>query len=406
MNGRDQYEGQLSAGGQNNEGRQEDVANIGGINVEIQPDATEEDPVDYVDPEIPCAESGVEVTVEHDVQSGDESICGDGLLSGGGDEAIADVPEISVTNLPIMSMTGENSDDLMKLSSSDESPKEPEEVAETPTNAKNKRKGKKVVEATSGRGKRKKKSVVWDHFKEIEGDAYHAECVYCSQMISCASSNGTNAMKRHTSRCKKAPFNVDSKQTILDFESKTKCNADGTIETVSVPKLWHFDQDEIRKALARMVIVDELPFSFVEREGFRHFCKIAVPSFVPPSRATITRDCYALFIEKRKKLKNYFSNLSSRARAKLGIHKSSTEDRDEEDNCHIQDFILFASGKTVVSSPKKVENDYSVAITGNTFTSKDDRDNQVAAANSVGIYEFPRDPNNLIGIPIRSASVK
>ncbi|KAK8561525.1 hypothetical protein V6N12_048591 [Hibiscus sabdariffa] len=99
-----------------------------------------------------------------------------------------------------MSMTGENSDDLMKLSSSDESPKEPEEVAETPTNAKNKRKGKKVVEATSGRGKRKKKSVVWDHFKEVEGDAYHAECVYCSQMISCASSNGTNAMKRHTSR--------------------------------------------------------------------------------------------------------------------------------------------------------------------------------------------------------------
>ncbi|KAK8714099.1 hypothetical protein V6N13_149300 [Hibiscus sabdariffa] len=174
-------------------------------------------------------------------------------------------------------MTGENSDDLMKLSSSDESPKEPEEVAETPTNAKNKRKGKKVVEATSGRGKRKKKSVVWDHFKEVEGDAYHAECVYCSQMISCASSNGTNAMKRHTSRCKKAPFN-----------------------------------DEIRKALARMVIVDELPFSFVEREGFRHFCKIAVPSFLPPSRATITRDCYALFIEKRKKLKNYFSNLSSR----------------------------------------------------------------------------------------------
>ncbi|KAK8609125.1 hypothetical protein V6N13_025432 [Hibiscus sabdariffa] len=112
----------------------------------------------------------------------------------------------------------------MRLCSFDESPKEPEEVAKTPTNAKNKRKRKKTVEATS-------------------------------------------------------------------------------------------ERDEIRKALARMVIVDELPFSFVEREGFRHFCKIAVPSFVPPSRATITRDCYALFIEKGKKLKNYFSNLSSRARS-------------------------------------------------------------------------------------------
>ncbi|KAL4281262.1 hypothetical protein GQ457_03G008280 [Hibiscus cannabinus] len=153
-----------------------------------------------------------------------------------------------------MSMVGENSDDLVRMSSSDESPKELDEVTKATTNAKNKRKGKKTVEATSERG-----------------DAYHAECIYCHQKISCASSNGTNAMKRHTSRCKKAPFNVDTKQTILDFESKTKCNADGTIETVSVPKLWHFDQDEIRKALARMVVVDELPFSFVEREGFRHF---------------------------------------------------------------------------------------------------------------------------------------
>ncbi|KAL4309888.1 hypothetical protein GQ457_01G012950 [Hibiscus cannabinus] len=92
----------------------------------------------------------------------------------------------------------------------------------------------------------------------------------------------------------------------------TKCNADGTIETVSVSKLWRFDQEKIREALARMVIVDELPFSFVEREGFRMFCKVAIPDFNPPSRATITRDCYALFIEKRKTLKDFFKNLSSR----------------------------------------------------------------------------------------------
>ncbi|KAL4290808.1 hypothetical protein GQ457_14G015550 [Hibiscus cannabinus] len=119
-------------------------------------------------------------------------------------------------------------------------------------------------------------------------------------------------MKRHTERCKKAPFNLEKTQTILDFESKTKCNADGTIETVSVPKLWRFDQEKIREALAKMVILDELPFSFVEREGFRMFCKIAIPDFIPPSRTSITRDCYALFIEKRRTLKNFFKNLSSR----------------------------------------------------------------------------------------------
>ncbi|KAK8698644.1 hypothetical protein V6N13_114755 [Hibiscus sabdariffa] len=148
--------------------------------------------------------------------------------------------------------------------------------------------------------------------KKFDGDKEHVECIYCAQKISCASANGTNAMKCHTERCKKAPFNLEKTQTILDFESKTKCNADGTIETVSVPKLWRFDQEKIREALAKMVILDELPFSFVEREGFHMFCKIAIPDFILPSRTSNTRDCYALFIEKRRTLKNFFKNLSSR----------------------------------------------------------------------------------------------
>ncbi|KAL4383115.1 hypothetical protein GQ457_15G011700 [Hibiscus cannabinus] len=78
----------------------------------------------------------------------------------------------------IMSMTGENSDDLMRLSSSNESPYELEEVTKTPTNAKRKW---KIVEATSG---------------------------------------------------------IDTKQTILDFESKTECNADGTTENLKFEKYW------------------------------------------------------------------------------------------------------------------------------------------------------------------------
>lgn len=119
-------------------------------------------------------------------------------------------------------------------------------------------------------------------------------------------------MKRHTNRCKKAPFNLDRKQSILDFESRTKVNTDGSVETVNVPKLWRFNHDEIRKALAKMLIIDELPFAFVEHEGFRMFCKVAIPDFVPPSRTTITRDCHGLFIEQRKKLKSFFQNLSSR----------------------------------------------------------------------------------------------
>ncbi|KAK9035076.1 hypothetical protein V6N11_077127 [Hibiscus sabdariffa] len=128
-----------------------------------------------------------------------------------------------------MSVTGENVN--LTLSSSTESPKEPEKIEETPTSGTKKRKGKKPVEAEGACGKRKKTSTAWDHFKKIDGEKERAECIYCAAKISCSTANGTNAMKRHTNRCKKAPFNLDKKQTILDFESKTKCNADGTIET-------------------------------------------------------------------------------------------------------------------------------------------------------------------------------
>uniref|UniRef100_A0A803MLA2 Uncharacterized protein n=1 Tax=Chenopodium quinoa TaxID=63459 RepID=A0A803MLA2_CHEQI len=65
---------------------------------------------------------------------------------------------------------------------------------------------------------------------------------------------------------RKSSFYKDKSQTILDFESRTKINTDGSVQTVNVPKLWRFKHDEIRKALAKMLIVDELPFAFVKRE--------------------------------------------------------------------------------------------------------------------------------------------
>ncbi|KAK0580820.1 hypothetical protein LWI29_006593 [Acer saccharum] len=38
-----------------------------------------------------------------------------------------------------------------------------------------------------------------------------------------------------------------------------------------------FDKEECRKACTRMIIVDELPFSFVEKDEFIDFCRVAYP---------------------------------------------------------------------------------------------------------------------------------
>ena len=57
-----------------------------------------------------------------------------------------------------------------------------------------------------------------------------------------------------------------------------------------------FNVEACRKALARMVIVDELPFKHVEGEGFWYFTSIVLPLFLIPSRMTIARDCWNLYL--------------------------------------------------------------------------------------------------------------
>ncbi|XP_052620804.1 zinc finger BED domain-containing protein RICESLEEPER 2-like [Lactuca sativa] len=47
---------------------------------------------------------------------------------------------------------------------------------------------------------------------------------------------------------------------------------------------WKFDQNESQKALAHMLVVDELPFSFVEGAGFRYYNSVTQPLFKVPCR--------------------------------------------------------------------------------------------------------------------------
>ncbi|KAK2658635.1 hypothetical protein Ddye_005168 [Dipteronia dyeriana] len=60
-------------------------------------------------------------------------------------------------------------------------------------------------------------------------------------------------------------------------------------------------------ALAEMLILDELPFRFVENRGFRKFCFELCPLFDLPSRRTIVRELYQLYIDEKIKVKKYFN---------------------------------------------------------------------------------------------------
>ncbi|KAG5548554.1 hypothetical protein RHGRI_014043 [Rhododendron griersonianum] len=76
--------------------------------------------------------------------------------------------------------------------------------------------------------------------------------------------------------------------------------------------IWKFDQVACRNALAKMIIIDELPFKFVDHEGFSEFCTVMQPYFNVISRFTVARDCVALYTGEKEKLRNLLTKSGQR----------------------------------------------------------------------------------------------
>ncbi|GKC24952.1 zinc finger BED domain-containing protein RICESLEEPER 2-like protein [Tanacetum coccineum] len=70
------------------------------------------------------------------------------------------------------------------------------------------------------------------------------------------------------------------------LEKKSKSQTHITFEGGDVNKMmaWKFDQNKSKRDLAHMIVIDELPFSFVKNSGFRHFQRINQPLFDIPCR--------------------------------------------------------------------------------------------------------------------------
>ena len=64
--------------------------------------------------------------------------------------------------------------------------------------------------------------------------------------------------------------------------------------------------------IVEMIIIDKLPFIFVENVGFRLMMSVCYPTLNMPSRITIARHTYHLYVEERMKLKEYFVHACQR----------------------------------------------------------------------------------------------
>ncbi|KAF7130352.1 hypothetical protein RHSIM_Rhsim10G0102100 [Rhododendron simsii] len=147
--------------------------------------------------------------------------------------------------------------------------------------------------------KERYRSPAWDHFNEIKegGVTKWAECKYCKKQYRAESKkHGVSNLKAHIPACPFYPNRDQQGQQNLSFKPADE----GRVDVVT----HVFSFDDCKRALAEMVIIDELPFRFVEGIGFRRFCKVMQPKFSPvPSRQTITREVGAIHNFERAKLK-------------------------------------------------------------------------------------------------------
>ncbi|CAK8564808.1 unnamed protein product [Lathyrus sativus] len=147
----------------------------------------------------------------------------------------------------------------------------------------------------------RKPSTVWKDFKRVNDKAIGK---YCGKQYAANSgSHGTTNMHKHLKVCLKNPNRVvDKKQKTIAIGKESEDDPN----SVSL-KLVDFNQERTRLTLAKMIIIDELPFKYVENEGFNMFMKEAQPRFKIPSRVTVARDCLCLYFDEKEKLKSMLS---------------------------------------------------------------------------------------------------
>jgi len=155
-------------------------------------------------------------------------------------------------------------------------------------------------------GKRKKTSVVWNHFKrKIINGLEKAVCNYCSKALTGRRNDGTHHLSRHYETCARRLYK-DIRQTILLREQKKK---DGSSTYLSN---YHFDPEKSRKDLASMIIIHEYPLSIVDHLGFRAYSEGLQPLFKVPSRNTVKSDIIKIYENEKLKTMGLIDKIGSK----------------------------------------------------------------------------------------------
>ncbi|KAL3824514.1 hypothetical protein ACJIZ3_020543 [Penstemon smallii] len=181
--------------------------------------------------------------------------------------------------------------------------------------------------------RRKKKSIVWEHFtiETVSDGCRRACCNICKQSFAYSTGSkvaGTSHLKRHIARgtCPLALRNQAENQ-ISPYSAPSKISTypdtpKRRYRTASVPYV-SFDADRCRHEITRMIIMHDYPLHIVEHPGFIAFVQNLQPRFDMVSFNTVQGDCVATYLREKQSIQKEIEGIPGRICLTLDLWSSS-----------------------------------------------------------------------------------
>ncbi|KAK4344382.1 hypothetical protein RND71_037476 [Anisodus tanguticus] len=174
--------------------------------------------------------------------------------------------------------------------------------------------------------RRKKKSIVWEHFtiENMGGGTRRAQCKQCKQSFAYSTGSkvaGTSHLKRHIAKgtCPVVLRNQQNNNQLSPYSTPSKMSGYGgstdppkrRYRTASAPYLA-FDPDRCRQDISRMIIMHDYPLHMVEHPGFLAFVHNLQPRFDMVSFNTVQGDCVATYLREKQAIQKVIEGVPGR----------------------------------------------------------------------------------------------
>jgi hypothetical protein len=195
-----------------------------------------------------------------------------------------------------------------------------------------------VAEETTPRTgirRRRKKSLVWEHFtiEEVAGGATRACCNLCKQTFAYSSGSkiaGTSHLKRHITLGSCPKIKSQEQRLGLPSAGGTDNDGEGSVERRTKRRYRYtgyanaaFDQDRSCSYLAKMIIQHDYPLHIVQQPIFATFIESLQPRFKIVDVDTMEGEVYAVYQKEKENLQQAFNTMPGRISLTIGLWTTS-----------------------------------------------------------------------------------